>query len=82
MFKSSIAAISLLTTLAVTVALAAPPTTDPRDPPKRVVSSSGRERWVIQNPNNCAPWLPMAVYAPGPGPSRILGYRCYFNGNG
>jgi hypothetical protein len=75
-------AISLLAVFASSAALAGPMVTDPTDPPRAVISSSGKTRYVIQNPNNCAPWLPEAVYAWKVFPSKLIGYRCYYNSNG
>jgi hypothetical protein len=83
MMKRLIVATSLLAVIVSSGAFAAPVTNNQQsDRPRQVVSSSGRTRWVIQNPNDCAPWLPEPVYAPGPGWSKMIGYRCYYNPNG
>lgn len=52
------------------------------DPPRVVLSSSGRLRHVVANPNSCAPFQSMPVWGPGPPGAAPLGYRCYHNPNG
>ena len=50
--------------------------------PHAVLSSSHRLRYVVSNPNSCAPFQATPVWAPGPPRAAPLGYRCYNNPNG
>jgi hypothetical protein len=50
--------------------------------PRVVKDASGRWRHVVQNANDCAPWLAEPVWGPGPPTAKPLGYRCYYNRRG
>jgi len=47
-----------------------------RDRPFKVIDSAGRERLVVHNANDCAPWLSESVWGPGPPTAAPIGYRC------
>ena len=86
MIRHKIAATSLLSTFVVFGVLQAAAEANANvptwDPPRAVVSSAGRVRHVVRNPNDCAPFESRAVWGPGPATAAPLGYRCYHNPNG